>query len=116
MRIARSLPALMAALIIAALPLPSLAQFSVGVGFSVGLAPPPIPAYTVPIAPYPNYQWTPGYWGWGSAGYYWVPGTWVAPPAVGMYWTPGYWGAGAGGYGWTGGYWGASVGFYGGVN
>ncbi|HEX3368426.1 MAG TPA: YXWGXW repeat-containing protein, partial [Candidatus Cybelea sp.] len=116
MRIARSLPALMAALLIAALPLPSPAQFSVGVGFTIGSAPPPLPYYAQPPAPYPNYQWTPGYWGYGSAGYYWVPGVWVAPPTVGVYWTPGYWGYNGGGYGWNGGYWGASVGFYGGVN
>jgi hypothetical protein len=116
MRIIRSLPALIAAFSFAALPLSSPAQLSVGIGFTVGAPPPPIPYYEPPPAPYPNYQWTPGYWGWGSAGYYWTPGVWVAPPAIGLYYTPGYWGYGGGGYGWNNGYWGATVGFYGGVN
>ncbi len=117
MRIKRSLSAIITSIFIAALPLAASAQFSVGVGFTVGSPPPPIPYYAQPPAPYPNYQWTPGYWGWGPAGYYWVPGTWVAPPSVGLYWTPGYWGGGVGGgYGWNAGYWGASVGFYGGIN
>jgi hypothetical protein len=115
-KILRSFPALIAALLIAALPLPSPAQFSVGIGFNVGVPPPALPYYAQPPAPYPNYQWTPGYWAWGPAGYYWVPGVWVAPPAVGLLWTPGYWGASGGGYGWNAGYWGASVGFYGGIN
>ena len=116
MKIARSLPALIAAILITALPVPSLAQFTVGVGFTIGQPPPPLPYYTQPPAPYPNYQWTPGYWAWGQAGYYWVPGTWVAPPAVGQYWTPGYWGYNNGYYGYNQGYWGATVGFYGGIN
>ncbi|MGC1758755.1 MAG: hypothetical protein WA742_05335 [Candidatus Cybelea sp.] len=116
MKILRSFPAIIAALLIAAVPLASPAQFSVGIGFTAGIPPPAIPYYAQPPAPYPNYQWTPGYWGWGPAGYYWVPGVWVAPPAVGLLWTPGYWGASGGGFGWNAGYWGASVGFYGGIS
>ncbi|MBV8198006.1 MAG: YXWGXW repeat-containing protein [Candidatus Eremiobacteraeota bacterium] len=116
LRIIRSIPAIIAALLITAIPLPSPAQFTVGVGFTIGTPPPALPVYTVPPAPYPNYMWTPGYWAWGPAGYYWVPGTWVAPPSVGLYWTPGYWGYSGGGYGWNAGYWGPTVGFYGGVN
>jgi YXWGXW repeat-containing protein len=115
-RIARSLTAIIATMIIAALPLAAPAQFSIGVGFNIGSAPPPMPYYAQPAAPYPNYQWQPGYWAWGQAGYYWVPGTWVAPPTVGVLWTPGYWGYNNGYYGWNNGYWGASVGFYGGIN
>jgi hypothetical protein len=61
-------------------------------------------------------MWTPGYWGWASADYYWVPGTWVAPPRVGVLWTPGYWGFAGGAYAWHAGYWGPHVGFYGGVH
>ena len=49
-------------------------------------------------------------------GYYWVPGTWAQPPAVGLLWTPGYWGWGNGAYVWNAGYWGPTVGFYGGIN
>ena len=99
MRILRSLPAFLAAILLAALPLPSPAQFAIGVGVTIGVPPPAIPVYVQPAAPYPNYQWTPGYWGYGSAGYYWTPGVWVRPPAVGVLWTPGYWGATGGGYG-----------------
>ncbi|HEY2476245.1 MAG TPA: YXWGXW repeat-containing protein [Candidatus Cybelea sp.] len=95
-------------------PIPSPAQVSVGVGITI--APPPIPVYVQPPCPVPNYQWIPGYWGWGSGGYYWVPGTWVAAPAVGVLWTPGYWGWSTGVYYWHPGWWGPSVGFYGGVN
>ena len=42
--------------------------------------------------------------------------TWVAPPSVGVYWTPGYWGYRTATTAGTRGYWGPSVGFYGGVN
>jgi len=116
-RITRSLTAIIATILIAAAPLAASAQFSIGVGFTIGSAPPPLPVYSQPPVPYAGAVWTPGYWAWGPAGYYWVPGTWVAPPAVGLYWTPGYWGVGVGGgYGWNAGYWGATVGFYGGIN
>src|ERR1019366_6786396 len=52
----------------------------------------------------------------GDQGYFWVPGTWVMAPAVGLLWTPGYWGWSDNAYAWNGGYWGPQVGFYGGVN
>ncbi|HEY6327542.1 MAG TPA: hypothetical protein VIW73_13640, partial [Candidatus Cybelea sp.] len=90
-----------------------------GPGWGVGISaysPPALPYYSMPPAPYPNWQWCPGYWGWGAYGYYWIPGYWTAPPAVGLYWTPGYWGYAGGGYAWYPGYWGPTVGFYGGVN
>jgi len=61
-------------------------------------------------------RWTPGYWTYGDAGYFWVPGVWVQPPSVRLLWTPGYWGCAGGVYGWHGGYWGPHIGFYGGVN
>jgi hypothetical protein len=116
MRIKRSLSAIIISILVATVPMAASAQFSVGVGFTIGTPPPPLPVYSQPPAPYPNWQWQPGYWGWGAAGYYWVPGTWVAPPTAGLYWTPGYWGYTNGYYGWNAGYWGASVGFYGGIN
>ena len=88
------------------------------VSVSIDIAPPPLPVYVQPVIPAPGYIWTPGYWRWSPADgdYYWVPGTWIAPPYVGALWTPGYWGWGGGGYAWHGGYWGTHVGFYGGVN
>jgi WXXGXW repeat (2 copies) len=101
-------------LVASALPSPA----SAAVFVSVGIAPPPLPVYAQPMIPAPGYLWTPGYWAWDANGgdYYWVPGTWVAPPYVGALWTPGYWGWSGGNYLWHGGYWGRSVGFYGGVN
>jgi hypothetical protein len=109
---------LILALIFCALPMalaaPSFAQIAVGV--SVHIAPPPLPVYVQPPCPTPGFLWTPGYWGYGPAGYYWVRGLWIAPPHPGLLWTPGYWGFAGGLYGWHGGYWGPHVGFYGGVN
>jgi hypothetical protein len=119
MRIKRSLSPIIATIFIAAaMPLAASAQVSVGVGigFNIGAPPPPLPYYSQPPAPFPNAMWTPGYWAWGPAGYYWVPGTWVQPPSLGLYWTPGYWGYNNGSYLWNAGYWGPQVGFYGGIN
>jgi hypothetical protein len=79
-------------------------------------APPPIPAEDVPPCPEPDYIWNPGYWSWGPSGYFWVPGTWVPAPAVGLLWTPGYWAFVNGAYVFNAGYWGTTVGFYGGIN
>jgi hypothetical protein len=79
-------------------------------------APPALPDYDQPEAPGDNYMWTPGYWGYGVAGYYWVPGVWIVPPYYGALWTPGYWGWYGGRYRWYGGYWGPHIGYYGGVN
>jgi hypothetical protein len=97
--------------------LPPSAVAAVSVGVSVNVAPPPIPMYEQPPIPGPGYIWTPGYWAWSNAGYYyWVPGVWVLPPAVGVLWTPGWWGWTDGFYRWHPGYWGPRVGFYGGIN
>lgn len=87
-----------------------------GVFLSITVAPPPLPVYVQPVCPAPNYLWTPGYWAWGTAGYYWVPGVWVAAPRPGLLWTPGYWAFSGGYYGWHAGFWGPHIGFYGGVN
>ena len=101
---------LVAALLLAALPLASQA----GVFVSVTIAPPVLPVYEQPPIPGPGYIWTPGYWAWDGS-YYWVPGTWVLAP-VGLLWTPGYWGWVDGAYVWNAGYWGPTVGFYGGID
>jgi len=104
------------ALVLAMLPVASFAGVSIGV--SINIAPPPLPVYVQPVAPGPDYIWTPGYWAWDpdDADYYWVPGTWVLAPEPGFLWTPGYWGWVGGAYIWHAGYWGPHVGFYGGVN
>ncbi len=108
----KSLRALLLALFLCAIPASSRA----GVFISVGFAPPALPVYVQPPCPRPGMMWTPGYWGYGSDGYYWVPGTWVAAPYSGALWTPGYWGWATGLYVWHPGYWGPHVGYYGGVN
>ena len=46
-----------------------------GVFVSVAIAPPALPMYVQPVCPGDGYLWTPGYWAYGAAGYYWVPGT-----------------------------------------
>ena len=83
---------------------------------SISIAPPPLPVYDQPLCPGPGYLWTPGYWAYATSDYYWVPGTWVLPPAVGLVWTPGYWGYESQRYIWHVGYWGPHVGYYGGIN
>jgi hypothetical protein len=105
-------------LLLCVAPMTSFAQVGVGIGIgvSVHVAPPPLPVYVQPPCPTPGYLWTPGYWGYGPAGFYWVQGVWVAPPHPGLLWTPGYWGFAGGVYTWHVGYWGPHVGFYGGVN
>jgi len=111
-------PALAAGLLAApltALPVsPAAAQFAIGL--TVRIAPPALPVYVQPPLPGPGYIFTPGYWAYGDAGYYWVPATWVRPPSVGLLWTPAYWGWNNGVYVFNAGYWGPHVGFYGGIN
>jgi len=104
------------ALVLAMLPVASFAGVAIGV--SINIAPPALPVYVQPVAPGPDYIWTPGYWAWDPdvGDYYWVPGTWVLSPTPGFLWTPGYWGWVSGAYLWHAGYWGPHVGFYGGVN
>lgn len=95
---------------------PTVLTAQIGIGVSIRIAPPVLPVYVQPPCPTPGFLWTPGYWGYGPTGYYWVRGVWIAPPHPGLLWTPGYWGFAGGLYGWHEGYWGAHVGFYGGVH
>lgn len=78
--------------------------------------PPELPQYDQPACPEDGDLWTPGYWGWASSGYYWVPGAWVQAPYQGALWTPGYWGYSHNHYAYFAGYWGPHIGFYGGIN
>jgi hypothetical protein len=78
--------------------------------------PPPLPDYNQPPSPGDGYLWTPGYWGYGDADFFWVPGVWVSAPYVGALWTPGYWGWGHNRYEFFRGYWGPHIGYYGGIN
>lgn len=97
-------------------PVAVVAEPAPGVVVTAYEAPPALPVYVQPACPGDGFLWTPGYWNWGDAGYYWVPGTWVRPPRVGLLWTPGYWGFVGGSYVFHAGYWGPHVGFYGGIN
>ncbi len=79
-------------------------------------APPPLPEYSQPPCPGDDYLWTPGYWDYSDAGYYWVPGAWVMAPWVDALWTPPWWGYDDGVYILHAGYWGPHIGFYGGID
>jgi hypothetical protein len=103
-------------MLLAGMPQRSDAAVFVGVGVNINLAPPVLPVYAQPAAPFANAIWQPGYWAWGPYGYYWVPGVWVAAPQPGYLWTPGYWGFVGGYYRWHPGFWATHVGFYGGIN
>jgi hypothetical protein len=118
LRLMRSLQVLTALILVCAVPSPAFASVfvSFGLGVSVNFGPPALPVYAQPPCPAPNMIWNPGYWAWGSYGYFWVPGTWIAAPRPGLLWTPGYWAYNGGSYGWHAGYWAPHVGFYGGIN
>ena len=99
-------------------PVASFAYWDVGIGVTVGYAPPELPIYSQPPCPAPGYIWTPGYWGYSDddQDYYWVAGTWVLAPSSRLLWTPGYWADIDNVYEWQEGYWAPHVGFYGGIN
>ena len=118
MRLLRLARFLVLPLALSVVPVALHAQIRMGIGLNinVGFAPPVLPVYVQPMCPEPNLMWTPGYWAYGGADYFWVPGAWVPAPYGGALWTPPYWGFAGGQYGFHGGYWGQTVGFYGGVN
>ena len=118
MRSLRFVTAILAAPMLVAPFVRAHAQTSIGIeiGDSITLAPPMLPIYEQPPLPDPGDIWTPGYWAYGGGGYFWVPGTWVQPPAFGLLWTPGYWGWNNGFYVFSAGYWGRQVGYYGGID
>lgn len=115
-RSAALLAVTIAAATLAVVAVPARSDAQVSVSISVYSAPPALPAFYQPAATEANLIWQPGYWGWGSAGFFWVPGTWVEAPQIGLLWTPGYWAWNGSSYGWYPGYWGQSVGYYGGIN
>ena len=116
MRKVSVVPGLIAGLVLLSFTLSLPGVSSAGVFVSIRVAPPVLEVYEQPLCPTDGYIWTPGYWGYGDRGYYWIRGAWVAPPQVGFLWTPGYWGYSDGLYAFNAGYWGPTVGFYGGVN
>jgi hypothetical protein len=116
MRIARLLCWLLLAVGLLTIPAQSRAQVSVGIFVQFG--PPALPVYEQPLCPGDGFIWTPGYWAWDPEyeEYYWVPGTWVEAPEVGLLWTPGYWAWERGAFFFHEGYWGRHVGWYGGIS
>src|SRR5215467_13715539 len=70
----------------------AMSSAQVAIDVPIEIEPPVLPVYDQPEIPGPRYIWTPGYWAYGSEGYFWVPGTWVEPPQPEVLWTPGYWG------------------------
>src|SRR5579872_6501757 len=52
------------------------------------LAPPAIQSEVIPVQPYTNAVWQPGYFRYdlGTDSYNWVSGEWVSPPEIGATW------------------------------
>jgi hypothetical protein len=114
MRIISSIRSLLFGLVLLSLSVAAFPQ----VGISISFAPPELPVYEQPLCPGNGYLWTPGYWAYSNDfdDYYWIPGTWVMAPEVGLLCTPAYWGWSGDGYVFYDGYWGSQVGFYGGIS
>jgi hypothetical protein len=65
--------------------------------------PAPIAEY-VPVAPYPDYIWIGGFWGWNGA-WVWNGGHFAPRPFRGAAWVSGGWARGGRGWAWHGGHW-----------
>jgi hypothetical protein len=72
-----------AALLAAAVVVPSSAQVSV----YIGSAPPPLRYEERGPLPGPGYVWIEGYWSPNGRHYQWVQGRWDRPPYEGAYWS-----------------------------
>jgi len=69
-------------------------------------APPPPQVEMVPVAPGPEYAWTPGYWSIGVGGrWVWMGGRYVVRPRAHAVWMGGRWARHGHGYVWVGGHW-----------
>ena len=55
------------------------------------MAPPPMQAEVITVAPSPAHIWIAGSWGWSSGRYAWRPGYWAVPPRPGYAWRPHAW-------------------------
>jgi hypothetical protein len=88
----------------AAVPAPSTPGPEMTEGMVVENDPPaPIVEY-VPAAPYPDYVWLGGFWGW-SGGWVWHAGRYAPRPYRGAAWVSGGWARGSHGWAWHGGRW-----------
>jgi hypothetical protein len=54
------------------------------------VAPPPIQAEVVGVAPYPGWIWLGGYWNWVGGRHVWVAGRW-SEPRPGFHYVPHAW-------------------------
>ena len=101
------LPALLAALAMAAgglfITAPAAAGVDVHVGIQVATRPPP-PRYELTPAPRRGYVWSPGYWNWTGVRYVWTPGTWY-PVRTGYDWYAPAWVQMGGSWRFREGYW-----------
>ena len=91
----------------AAVPMPSTPAPASPVmedGTVVSDAPPAPIVEDVPTAPYPDYVWIGGFWGW-RGGWYWNAGHYAPRPYRGAAWVSGGWIRGGGGWAWRGGRW-----------
>ena len=57
----------------------------------IGTPPPPLRYEVVPVAPYPEAYWIPGYWAPYESHYRWVGGHYDRAPFQNAYWTHGHW-------------------------
>jgi len=72
----------------------------------VAEAPPAPQVEVVPVAPGPEYAWTPGYWSIGVGGrWVWIGGRYVVRPRAHAIWVGGHWARRGRGYVWIGGHW-----------
>ncbi|MBF5046174.1 hypothetical protein FGE12_27405 [Aggregicoccus sp. 17bor-14] len=74
--------------------------------------PPPAQAETQPPAPAPDAVWAAGYWYWSDRGWAWIPGTWLARPAVGWAYVGPTWYASGGAWYFRSGGWAVGVGLH----
>jgi hypothetical protein len=73
-------------------------------GTVVSDAPPALITEYIPAAPYPDYIWVAGFWGW-RGGWYWNGGHYAPRPFRGAAWVSGGWVHAGGGWAWHGGRW-----------
>ena len=92
------------------------AQFSIGVSFNIGIAPPALPVYAQPPAPATAISGPPatGPTATPAITGFPAPGSSLRSPAISG--RPATGAMQGGFYGWHAGYWGPHIGFYGGVN
>jgi hypothetical protein len=88
----------------AAVASPSAPPPEIADGTIVDYDPPAPVAEFVPAAPYPDYVWMAGFWGW-SGGWVWHPGHYGPRPFHGAAWVSGGWARASHGWAWHGGHW-----------